>query len=260
MKYEQEDLLEKFIRNERRSKMWALISAIAFTLVSVSVVYVAKEVKGGSTIVKGTSDVTKTDTIIKIDTFWRTVNDKEQITRIIDSFAKVQHEKEIVYKQCDADNKNLKDEIEKLKIVYQQCNDKNTILYKQIVQLQDRLKACESKPVVGTPPAGPVVKPINVVISYTARITDSTVLKLEKLLSRSKVKMNVSHTKVTQGLKPLIMYYSKDDEETAKYIATIINNSSSFGTRYKYSTYLNTNGSKPAGNIDIMLMLPIIIE
>jgi hypothetical protein len=46
MKYEQEDLLEKFIQNEKKSKRWALLSAVAFILVAVTVVYVAKEMKG----------------------------------------------------------------------------------------------------------------------------------------------------------------------------------------------------------------------
>lgn len=72
MSYEQENLLEKFIKNARTSKMWTIIGVLAFSLISVSVVYIAKEVKPNRNdqppvVIHDTVSVIDTDTVLKLD-------------------------------------------------------------------------------------------------------------------------------------------------------------------------------------------------
>ena len=63
--YEQENLLDKFIRNERRSKLWAILSLLAFFAVSATVIVVAKNVAGNK---QAKTDEPKQPPSIIIDT------------------------------------------------------------------------------------------------------------------------------------------------------------------------------------------------
>jgi len=93
MKYEQPDLLEKFIRNERRSKLWTLLGTIAFCTVSFTVVYVAKSVSPAAALAPTSQTADKKETAIVYDTINNdipvSVNDPGEAQRIRDSFRRV---------------------------------------------------------------------------------------------------------------------------------------------------------------------------
>lgn len=261
-----ENLLDKFIRNEKKAKLWALISLVAFTAIGFTVVYVAKEVAGkGQHTKNGTDDVkiNKRDTIFKTDTFLLAANDSKlnrKIIKLRDSLIKIQREKEKLgdkleenYKECIANNEILQGAIQELKNNNKECNDKYINTNNDLEKLKIQLAECIKKKGTSTGGGSSGIKPINVVINYNSQIPDTTVDKLEKLLSRSKIKMSVSRVKMKQGVKPVIMYFSADDIKVADYISTLINNPSYFRSALKYSSYLNTNMSKTAGNIEIWL-------
>ena len=82
MKYEQENLLEKFIQNAKRSRLWTILGVIAFSLISVSVVYVAKEIKGPAVA------SVHTDTIFSHDTVLVVQENQHQCDYLRDSIAR----------------------------------------------------------------------------------------------------------------------------------------------------------------------------
>lgn len=254
MKYEQDDLLEKFIQNEKRSKMWALLSVIAFTLVAVTVVYVAKEIKGKTEIIHDGS-VQKAEVIH--DTLIVPKNDPKvagQLKQLTESNTKLQirlKELKIYYDSIERVYENGIAEVEKLRIINKECTGNTGQLKEEIERLKILLKECGGK--TGNLSGGdPVSKKINVTINYSPDVPDTTVMKLRKLLSRNK-NINVTGTKLEQGTKPAVMYFNSADAKMAEAFSAIINNPSLFRTRMKYMPYLNSTAGRPAGNFEIRL-------
>lgn len=150
-----ENLLDKFIRNESRSKLWALLSLLAFFAVSATVVAVSYNIKKNATkdvvetIVKDTVYLSKEDTATA-----RVLNEQTEMIRIL--------------------------------------MDSNTILQqKNQVQLQEvdryitRLKECEAKATTGVaPPPVPPAAPIAVMI-YRSNVPEQAVEKVINLVQQS---------------------------------------------------------------------------
>jgi hypothetical protein len=225
MKYEQEDLLEKFIKNERKSKFWALLSAAAFTVVAVTVVYVAKFVTGKP----GANNQTTKDTIYKRDTFYLIKNDpkvNELLTHLQDTLLLVEHdfinkaaELDGAKKECKNDIKKLQDTINTLKLIYK--------------NYADSLAACRKKK---TPPDCPPVTKINIVIKYSGWVTGTFVDSLQNQPGNSNMK--IVRNKMSYEYNPVIVYFNKYDAGMEKYISSNMKNSLGFKPNNKYNSYL----------------------
>jgi uncharacterized protein YoxC len=215
MKYEQEDLLEKFIQNEKKSKFWALLSAVAFTLVAVTVVYVAKEVKGSSKNDDGASL-------------------RQEVDRL------------------NSDNASLRQQADKLSRDYNECSNNYNTVNQQFETLNTKLKECEGK--LNLPGQTGKNNSISILIKYDSGVSVYTVEKLKNLLTQNGMAISFSTEMVHEKFKPEIKYFSPDDSKLAEYILAIINNPSNFANQMKCKTSFISDGSKTAGNFEIWLI------
>lgn len=246
MRYEQDDLLEKFIQNEKRSKFWALVSAAAFILVGVSVVYIAKEIKGDTKVIhtKGetvTKEVKDSLALQQLAESQKSVADMQQIIDKMQAdsskagrdlakevvIIKTRVEKEIIRIHDSINKVSEKWKTDSIYLVKKinECNDSQKPLLIRIKGLQDSLNQCLKKRDPVNPP-GIVTTSYSIQIFNIANAANTAVLnQLQDKLRTSKAgKADVRVVTGKSSLKPFCLYYYYDEDvNTARYFLGIIN-------------------------------------
>jgi hypothetical protein len=154
-----ENLLDKFIRNEKKAKLWALLSLVAFFTTAATVVVVAYNIKQSQNgqVSQTASVITDTIFISKEDT----------------ATGNLLHEQSEMIRVLSDSCKNLQD-----KYQYQ---------LQELDKYMDLLKECQNKPAGGDPlPPPPPAAPMAVTI-YRFNVNDLAVQKVIDLVNQSGV-------------------------------------------------------------------------
>ncbi len=150
-----ENLLDKFIRNEKKAKLWAALSLFAFCAVATTVVVVAYKIKNGGQVkntelyqIHDTVFISKEDTATAI-----LINDRAQtISLLTDTFKDLQ------------------------------------VKYDMQLQETERYialwKECQTRPPGGDPPPPPVAQNVSVMI-YTVKVSGSNIEKIKGIIYKS---------------------------------------------------------------------------
>lgn len=151
-----QNLLDKFIQNEKKAKLWAALSLLAFCTVATTVMVVSYQLKNG----KDTSEVPATHDTVFVS------KEDTTIAALLNQQAKTIGD--------------FKDSVSILQAKYET----------QLVEV-DRYKTlwekCESKPPGGGDPVivdPPKAEPVSVMI-YTVRVSKATIEKITELIKKS---------------------------------------------------------------------------
>jgi len=226
-----ENLLDKFIRNEKRAKLWAALSLFAFCTVATTVVVVAYKIKK-----EGDSGQTKTEIITHTDTIFISKEDPAIADTINAQAGKI---------------RTLTDSLNNLQVRYQDR-------VKEVNNYFELLKECQNKPGGGDPPPPPpAAQPVKVMIylsSITSRIPDTSVEKLKNYIYKrdnTKIGMKIGSAESKDRKKPCIIYYDDKFANEANYISGIpLKAGSTFYPVLKLPALLG-NSLKPDADIEI---------
>lgn len=221
IKQKRGNLLDKFIRNERKAKLWAALSLVAFFSVATSVIVVAYQIKNEKNTDSQQFGNTKIDNNTRPDTVFISKEDPATATLI-------NNQAETIVQ--------LTDSLKELQVKYQlRLEDIN-----RYIMLLER---CENKTPGGDPPPPPppsteLVSVIIYIVNFTNKIPDSSVEKLKKFIyyrdnSKNGMTINITETKV--GIDPCVIYYDEKFADQANYIAKILNGSNAFSPGLKLS-------------------------
>jgi len=152
-----ENLLDKFIRNEKKAKLWAALSLFAFCAVATTVVVVAYKIKNGDPGQGKTielSQVPDTIFISKEDTATATMinNQAETIRLLTDSFKDLQVKYDVQLQETE----------------------RYITLWKE----------CQDKPPGGDPPPPPVAQNVSVMV-YTVKVSGDNIEKIKGVIYKS---------------------------------------------------------------------------
>ncbi|MEP6675099.1 MAG: hypothetical protein ABJA78_08085 [Ferruginibacter sp.] len=208
IRYHQENLLDKFIKNEKRSKLWALLSVLAFFAVGSAILVIAYKIKKEQ-VVRTIVAPSHTDTIYITKTMGEQVN-----------------------KNPDKDNQINQQQVEITRL-QEQLNTAETKYTQQtqyVQQLVTQLEACNSKPTTSivTPTTTPTASTI--IYVYTLGGTaDSTISKIRNTLSGKRgsgVKLIFGSNRAEA--RPAVNYVDPKYQKVADDIANYLNNKDRF--------------------------------
>lgn len=254
IKQKRTHLLDKFIHNERKAKLWAALSLLAFCATASTVLVVAYQIKGKGNvpvaeIIKDQPDSANIQTEIRPEV------KTEPVTAIPDKkeMAKKEPQKEDPkVKKYIAD---LETRINDLEEELQKNKAQNESLMGQLVNLQKQLTDCRQvKPNTSNPPTPVSTTTVMIyIVNAASRIADTSVNNLIGVISRSGNSKNTVtvDSKVTQqGNKPCIIYYEDKFAGQANYIARILRMSTVFRPVLNLNVFHDVT-TKGAANIVI---------
>jgi len=237
--YEQENLLDKFIRNEKRSKLWAAITLLLFFAASTTVIVVANQMKNG-----GTSTQNFSDTLHKTPD---------------SSFAKLQNE-----------NLLLLDSLHDLNVLYDSAKAAVTDLSHQLGDCKTQVTTTPTTP---TQPPPVVAQPISVLI-HTYKVTPAAMAIIRALIQKSSAAndgINISEApepeiKATDGKAlararlrmplrtvSLLKYYDSKNADKATAIAHDLNSNAGSFYNWQEMNIIPGTGSQGGADIEIWI-------
>ena len=230
-----ENLLDKFIRNEKKAKLWAALSLFAFCVVATSVVVVAYKMKNGGDPGQG---VKNTEADQTPDTVFISKEDPLTATTINDQRGII---------------RTLTDSFNNLQLRYEdRVNEVNKYI--------ELLNECNKQPVGGDPPPPPppaAERTVNVMIylnNITYKIPDTSVVKLKNFIYKrdnTKTGMSIGSVESNNGKKPCIIYNDDKFADEANYISDILLKGGSTFYPVLRLFVQRGNSSKPDADIEI---------
>ena len=228
VKYEQENLLDKFIHNEKKAKLWAAISLLAFFTVATTVIVVAYQIKNSN----GQQSSGK-DTGVVPEPGKTVVEYQNEITELTN------------YVQQYKDSMNY---------LYTVINGyaSGTRNADSLLNLLDECR--RNSGVKGDPI--PLVT--TTVVIYTLDASETTKARLMELTQRSENvnnKINVSIQQARERNRPSIRYADSKFARLAEDIANQLNNSNAFT---RWNNLFVIPGDRATMNYDIEIWLAYI--
>ena len=232
VRYHQENLLDKFINNEKRSKLWAIVSVIAFCAVGATIISVAYNIKKAPVITTLIPPTTKIDTVYITKTIepGNTINPLDQTVK----------EQQV--------------EINRLKDLISTTSVQSTQQIQQITELKQLLEECKSKPTTPTATTPTITNPVVIYVYTLGGTADSTINKIRYSLEgkkRSGIKLIFANNRSETA--PTINYVDPQYQDLANNIANFFNNKTRFRMQYGITVSQVKGTMSEGASIEIFL-------